>query len=156
VLFAGHLIGSIPVDHLPPHLVKRAHLSGDPRSDPLSTRILWTRVRQFYATANARLQASVDFDAKRQFVVDHVERVIYNRYNVTIAGSVPVQTASGESKLPFRIEGKIDIAAIRSAASRKAALAAAAPQMKSPSPFGEGESRNQVLRYSVMNVRYKR
>jgi hypothetical protein len=44
----------------------------------------------------------------RQFLVDHVERVIYNRYNVTIVGSVPVQSASGEAKLQFRIEGKID------------------------------------------------
>jgi hypothetical protein len=79
-------------------------------------------IRQFSATANARLQACADFDAKRQFLIDHVERVIYNRYNVTIAGCVPVQSASGETKLPFRIEGKIDIAAIRSAASREAAL----------------------------------
>jgi hypothetical protein len=70
-------------------------------------------IRQFCATANARLQASANFDAKRQFLVDHVERVIYNRYNVSIVGCVPVQSSSGETKLPFRIEGKIDIAAIR-------------------------------------------
>jgi hypothetical protein len=79
-------------------------------------------IRQFCATANALLQGCADFDAKRQFLVDHVERLIYNRYTVTIAGSVPVQSASGESKLQFRIEGKIDIGAIRSAASRKVAL----------------------------------
>jgi hypothetical protein len=64
-------------------------------------------VRQFCASANARLQASADFDAKRQFLAGHVERVIYNRYQVTIAGSVPVQPASGETKLQFRIEGEI-------------------------------------------------
>jgi hypothetical protein len=64
-------------------------------------------VRQFCASANARLQASADFDAKRQFLVGHVARVIYNRYQVTIAGSVPVQPASGETKLQFRIEGEI-------------------------------------------------
>jgi site-specific DNA recombinase len=81
-------------------------------------------IRQFSATANERLQAGADFDAKGQFLVDHVERVIYNRYNVTIAGCVPLQSASGETKLPFRIEGKINIAAIRSAASRTAALKA--------------------------------
>jgi hypothetical protein len=81
-------------------------------------------IRQFFATANARLQASADFDAKRQFLLDHVERVIYNPYSVTIVGSVPVQSASGETKLLFRIEGKIDIAALRSAASRSAALKA--------------------------------
>jgi hypothetical protein len=55
----------------------------------------------------------------KRLLVDHVERVIYNRYSVTIVGSVPVQSATGETKLQFRIEGKIDIAAIRSAASRR-------------------------------------
>jgi hypothetical protein len=70
-------------------------------------------IRQFCATAKARLQACSDFDANRQFLVDHIERVTYNRYHVTIAGSVPVRTESRESKLPFRIEGKVNIAAIR-------------------------------------------
>jgi site-specific DNA recombinase len=81
-------------------------------------------VRQFCATARARLQACSDFDANRHFLVDHVQRVIYDRYHVTIVGAAPVRTESGESKLPFRIEGKIDIAAIRSNSCRRAALAA--------------------------------
>ena len=81
-------------------------------------------IRQFCATAKARLQACADFDANRQFLVDHIERVTYNRYHVTIAGFIPVRTETGENKLPFRIEGKIDIAAIRSNSCRKAALAA--------------------------------
>jgi hypothetical protein len=81
-------------------------------------------IRQFCATARARLQACSDFDANRRFLVDHVERVIYDRYNVLIVGAIPVRTESGESKLPFRIEGKIDIAPIRSNSCRKAALAA--------------------------------
>jgi site-specific DNA recombinase len=90
-------------------------------------------VRQFCATARARLQACSDFDANRQFLVDHVERVTYNRYDVTIAGSIPVRTESGESKLPFRIEGKIDIVAIRANSCRKAALAA----MRSAVPLSD-------------------
>jgi site-specific DNA recombinase len=81
-------------------------------------------IRQFCATAKARLQACSDFDANRHFLVDHVERVIYDRYHVTIVGAVPVRTESGESKLPFRIEAKINIAAVRSNSCRKAALAA--------------------------------
>jgi site-specific DNA recombinase len=80
-------------------------------------------IRQFCATAKARLQACSDFDANRQFLVAHVERVIYNHYDVTIVGSVPVRTESGETKLPFCIAGKIDIVAIRSNSSRRAALA---------------------------------
>ena len=51
-------------------------------------------VRQFCATAKARLQACSDFDANRQFLVDHVHRVIFDHYKVTVVGSVPVQTAS--------------------------------------------------------------
>jgi hypothetical protein len=70
------------------------------------------------------LQACSDFDANRQFLVNHAERVIFNRYDVAIVGSVPVQKATSETKLPFRIEGKINITAIRSNSSRKAALAA--------------------------------
>jgi hypothetical protein len=80
-------------------------------------------IRQFCATAKARLQDGSDFDANRLFLVDHVERVIFNRYHVAIVGSVPVRTESGESKLPFRIEGKINIATIRSNSCRRAALA---------------------------------
>ena len=71
-------------------------------------------VRQFCASANARFQACADFDAKRQFLVNHVERVIYSGYKVTIVGSVPEQAASGETKLRFRIEGEIDGKAARS------------------------------------------
>jgi hypothetical protein len=81
-------------------------------------------VRQFCATAKARLQACSDFDANRRFLVDHVERVIFNRYDVAIVGSIPALTESGENKLPFRIESKIDIAAIRSTSCRRGALAA--------------------------------
>jgi hypothetical protein len=90
-------------------------------------------VRQFCATAKARLQACSDFDANRQFLVDHVERVIHNRYDVTIVGSIPVRTQSVESKLPFQIEGKIDIAAIRSNSCRRAALTA----MRSMAPTSD-------------------
>ena len=71
-------------------------------------------IRQFCASARARLEACADFDARRQFLVGHIERVIYNRYQVAVAGSVPVQSVSGETKLQFRIEGEIDQEAVRS------------------------------------------
>jgi hypothetical protein len=76
-------------------------------------------IRQFCATAKARLQACSDFDANRRFLVDHVERVICDRYNVTMVGTIPVRTESGESTLPFRIQGQIDIVAIRSNSCRE-------------------------------------
>jgi site-specific DNA recombinase len=81
-------------------------------------------IRQFCASAKARLQACEDFDANRQFLLDHVERVIFDHYNVTVVGVVPLRTASEVSKLAFRIDGEINIAAIRSTSARRAAKAA--------------------------------
>jgi hypothetical protein len=81
---------------------------------PLHEDFVDASIRQFCAGARARFQACADFDAKRQLLVEHVERVIYNRYKITVAGSIPVQSASGETKLQFRIEGEIDRRAVRS------------------------------------------
>jgi site-specific DNA recombinase len=79
-------------------------------------------VRQFCANAKARLQACTGEDGKRSFLLDHIERVIYDHYDVTVVGSVPVQTTTGASKLPFRIQGTINIKKVRSEAQRKGAL----------------------------------
>jgi hypothetical protein len=69
--------------------------------------------------------------------VEHVERVIYNRYKVTIAGSIPVQSASGGTKLQFWIEGEIDQKAVRSRPRTKFSrpvpmLAVGTPRATSP------------------------
>jgi hypothetical protein len=70
-------------------------------------------IRQFCANTNARFQSCSDFDAKRQFLVNHIERVIYTGYKITVSGSVPLQTASGQARLQFRIRGEIDKSAVR-------------------------------------------
>jgi hypothetical protein len=76
-------------------------------------------VRQFCANANARLQACADEDAKGSFLLDHVERVIYEHYEVTLLGSMPLHTATGSTKLSFRIVGTINIKKVRSEAQRE-------------------------------------
>jgi site-specific DNA recombinase len=75
-------------------------------------------IRQFCASARARFQECVDFDSKREFLLGHVERVIFHRYKVTIAGSVPLQSTLGEAKLQFRIEGEIDQKGVRAGSPR--------------------------------------
>jgi hypothetical protein len=70
-------------------------------------------IRQFCANANARFQTCGDFDAKRQFLVDHAERAIYSGYKITVSGSVPVQTVSGQARLQFRIRSEINKSAVR-------------------------------------------
>jgi hypothetical protein len=63
-------------------------------------------IQQFCAMAQARFEACADLDAKRAFLRDHVERIIFDHGKITILGSLPLKrTVHG--KLPFRIEGKI-------------------------------------------------
>jgi site-specific DNA recombinase len=95
-------------------------------------------IRQFCANANARFQACADFDTKRQFLADHIERVIFNRYKVTITGSVPIQSASGETKLQFRIAGEIDKLAVRINAADRSRWND--PNRTSPEGWGLGKT----------------
>jgi site-specific DNA recombinase len=77
-------------------------------------------IRQFCTNARARFEACADLDAKRQFLRDHVEKMVFNRGKITITGSVPIQgVAPSQAKLPFRIEGEVNRAVVRSRASRK-------------------------------------
>jgi len=69
-------------------------------------------IRQFCDGTKAGLEKCSDDDAKRKFLVEHIERVIYQRYKVTIIGSVPIRTLDsdqgGASKIPFKIEDQIN------------------------------------------------
>jgi hypothetical protein len=64
-------------------------------------------IQQFCATARARFEACADLEAKRAFLRDHVERIIFDHGKITILGSLPLQGAV-QSRLPFRIEGNIE------------------------------------------------
>jgi hypothetical protein len=53
-------------------------------------------VQQFCATARARFEACADFDAKRAFLRDHVERIVFDHGKVTILGSLPLARYSSQ------------------------------------------------------------
>src|SRR5215470_11542235 len=61
-----------------------------------------------------RFERCATFDDKRQFLADYVERVIYDRYQVTVIGSVPIKMQLSNSqeietrKLAFCLRGEID------------------------------------------------
>jgi site-specific DNA recombinase len=76
-------------------------------------------IHHFCASARARFEACADIDAKRTFLRDHIEKIIFNHGKLTIVGSLPLQGATTDTKLPFRIEGEIDRAVIRSKAARR-------------------------------------
>jgi site-specific DNA recombinase len=76
-------------------------------------------IRHFCATARARFEECAEFDAKRQFLRGHVERIFFDHGKVTIVGNVGVPSpATNEKELQFRIEGEIDRAIARSKSSR--------------------------------------
>jgi hypothetical protein len=63
-------------------------------------------IRHYCATARARFEACADFDDKRAFLRDYVERIVFDRGKITILGSLTLESATPRS-LPFRIEGEI-------------------------------------------------
>jgi hypothetical protein len=73
-------------------------------------------IRRFSESARTRFDRCVDFDSKRQFLADHIEKVIFSRGKVSIMGFVPIendpQQPTGANKSEFRIEGEIDRKAI--------------------------------------------
>ena len=63
-------------------------------------------IRHYCARARARFEACDDFDTKRTFLRDYVERIVFDRGRITILGSLQLDGATPRS-LPFRIGGEI-------------------------------------------------
>jgi hypothetical protein len=80
---------------------------------------LGASIRHFCATARARFEECADFEAKRQFLRGHIERIFFDHGKVMIVGNVAVPSPATKDKtLQFRIEGEIDRATARSKSSR--------------------------------------
>jgi hypothetical protein len=100
---------------------EKARLAGALRS-PNHEDFVDASVRQFCATAKARWYECTNDEMRRQFLLDFIERVIFDHYKVTIVGSVPLASGSGASSIPFRIKGEINHVAVRKGLFAKAAL----------------------------------
>jgi hypothetical protein len=72
-------------------------------------------IREYCERAKQRFEQWNTFDMTRQFLRDHVQRIIYLHGKVTLLGSVPVKrgTFQAAAPVPFRIEGELDRKAIR-------------------------------------------
>jgi hypothetical protein len=80
------------------------------------------------ADARARFETTDGFESRRQFLLDHVEKIVYRRYKVTVVGSVPVilnpapaNMPAAVPRLPFQIEGEIDPTTLHTGPRRKCA-----------------------------------
>jgi site-specific DNA recombinase len=63
-------------------------------------------IRHFCASARTHFETCADFDAKRKFLRDHIEKIVFDRGKITICGAMPLLNRS-DSVLRFRIEGAI-------------------------------------------------
>lgn len=117
-------------------------------------------IGRFCGSARARFDGCIDFDTKRQFLLEHVKKVIYLRYKVMIVGSIPIEPQSShepqQSKahsLEFRIEEEIDRNTVSSKPrhkirddgpgrrqSKEARLNASAPSAPGTELLSEGQS----------------
>jgi site-specific DNA recombinase len=74
-----------------------------------------TSIRQYCEAARIRFDKCTDFETKRQFLLEHVEKVVYEDDKFTVCGSVPMKHTSHDdgnqpsdaSKIAFKISGAI-------------------------------------------------
>ena len=72
---------------------------------------------EYCGTAKARFERCDDFATKRQFLLDHIEKVVFWNDNVTVHGSVPIlqklrhgEADPGDStRISFCIESRISM-----------------------------------------------
>jgi hypothetical protein len=82
-------------------------------------------IQQFCGAARARFERCTTFEDKRQFLVDFIERVVYDRYRVSVIGSVSIKTQIHNSqeietrKLSFCLRGEIDKTTLHKTKPRK-------------------------------------
>jgi hypothetical protein len=82
-------------------------------------------IQQFCGIARVRCECCATFDDKRQFLVDFVEPVVYDRYRVTVIGSVPIKMQLGNSqeietrKVAFCPRAEIDKTTLHKTKPRK-------------------------------------
>jgi hypothetical protein len=77
--------------------------------------IIEVSVRQYTEAVRARLKRCFDFESRRQFVLDYIEKIVSTNDHVAVYGSVPVKLAnyddadssSDASTIGFSIEGRV-------------------------------------------------
>jgi len=103
-------------------------------------------IRQFCDIARVRFERCATFDDKRQFLAGHVERVIYDRYRVTVIGSIPIKMQLNNlqkieiRKLSFCLRGEIDKTTLHKTKPRKKFAEDGRMQV-----FGSGGCKGQVI-----------
>lgn len=78
-----------------------------------------TSVQKFCDSIKAQIDRNKTFDAKRQFLIKHIDKVVYNKYRVVLHGSVPILHQGKSDELPFTIHGVIDTSKLHTGPRRQ-------------------------------------
>ncbi len=111
--------------------------------------VIDTSVKQFCEAARVRFEKCVDFDTKRQFLLDYVEKIIFTDDHVAVYGSVPVHMKAytdadapiETSKIEFKLEG--DISSVERFATYK--------KKSGGSPITMAEFNNRIANHLLNN-----
>jgi hypothetical protein len=74
------------------------------------TEVVDASIKQYCETMKVRLSRCNDFDTRRKFVLDYIEKIAYSNDCIVVYGSVPVKLKSYDAKQPneaSKIEFKI-------------------------------------------------
>ncbi len=76
------------------------------------TKFVDLAIQQFCESAKLRYKQCNDFEAKRQFLIDYVDKIIYMNDRLTVQGFVPVTvTQHGKESETSRVEFRIEVGA---------------------------------------------
>ena len=75
-------------------------------------------VKRFCSNARTQYEEITDFESRRKFLQDYIEKVIFTYGRVVVVGAIPMRDKEGK-KLPFKIEGEIDDKRTRIYAKKK-------------------------------------
>ncbi|MFA5127247.1 MAG: recombinase family protein [Patescibacteria group bacterium] len=77
--------------------------------------VIETSVKQFYEVAKTRFEQATNFNTKREFLLDYIDKIVFLNKKITLYGSLPIKLKayndpnqpSKVSKIDFLIEDKI-------------------------------------------------
>jgi hypothetical protein len=111
----AYVLANLSLDEEIKRLQKRKVQIGKELQDAAANDMVDHSIREYCERTKERFAQCSSFDMTRQFLLDHVQRIVYLRSKVTILGSVPVKRGTHQAAVPvpFRIEGELDRKAIR-------------------------------------------
>lgn len=64
-------------------------------------------IKRYCETVKLKLKKCDDFDTKRKFCLDFINKIVHREDGITLYGYIPIESEAGKSKLEFKIDKSI-------------------------------------------------